>query len=921
MSVPERLAQAWALKEQCFSVWNREPASAAAAADALRQLCATAETPATPQDHEIEALADWTEGIAEITRGHMSGAANCFDRAAAAFRGLGQPLNAAQTQVPKIMVLSTQGRHVEAAACAERTLRELRALGDVRGAGKVSLNLGSLNIARDAYPEAARHYREAAVLFARVGDHEHSVMADYGLADALTAMGDFDEALHYYERTRLRASRHGLHKLGAMVAEAVALLDLARGRYREALAGMETARCEYERLAMPQSVAFAEKQLGDAYLELRLLAEALSLFDLALAKFEALDLPDDRAWALSQRGRALALLGRRAEATLSFAAAAELFAALGNPVGEAAIALARAELALDDGQGVAALALTEQAATAFDAADRADGRARADLLRAECLMQTGQLEAAQQQFDATLQRALELQLLAVQVRCRTGQGRLAQARGDEVAARAAFDTAIEAFEDQRRALPGDEIRSAFLDDHLLPYQGLLRLALTAHQRDASPQTAAAVLHHLDGIRARTLSERLLEAPVDTDDDAVTQVLRTRLNWLYRRTQRLDDEAEPSAALNDERQCAERELLERARRQRLAAPSRSAETPAADDGFSLTALQAALADDDALVEYGVLDGELFACVVNRRGVQVQRRLASWPDVQETLRAARFQIETLRHGSAPVLRHLPSLTARALQRMQRLHALVWAPLAAMLSTTRRVLVVPHGPLGSLPFGALHDGERTVAQRHALALAPSARLALRGLQRQPVPARQVLALGESSRLPQAASEARFVAGLFGQGQVFVDAEASVATLQAHAAAADVIHLACHAEFRADNPMFSALHLADAALTVDSAERLTLRPGTVVLSACETGLAENSRGDEMFGLVRAFLVAGAARVVASLWPVDDRVTAAFMAHFYSALQRGDAPALALQQAQNLSARDHPHPFYWAAFTLYGGF
>jgi len=69
----------------------------------------------------------------------------------------------------------------------------------------------------------------------------------------------------------------------------------------------------------------------------------------------------------------------------------------------------------------------------------------------------------------------------------------------------------------------------------------------------------------------------------------------------------------------------------------------------------------------------------------------------------------------------------------------------------------------------------------------------------------------------------------------------------------------------------------------------------------------------------VRAFLIAGAARVLASLWPVDDATTVSFMAHFHRALSRGASPAAALGRAQAEVMREHAHPFYWAAFQLYG--
>lgn len=913
-----RLALAWALKDLCYAAWSSEPQRAASAADAVRALSMRGGAGAPALAREIEALADWTAGIAHVTRGRMAEATLSFDRAAETFRSLGHADHAAQTQVPKIMALSMQGLYAAAADCAERAQQAFVALGDVRAAGKVSLNLGALNQRRGEFAQAARDSRAAAVLFARVGDHEHSVMADINMANALTSMGDFDEALRIYARARMRAGTHDFPVLETLADEWVAMLQLARGRYREALAGLEGARRRYEQLGMPQHLAIAEKELADAYLELRLLPEALSLFDQVSARFEALNIPDEQAWTLSQRGRVLALLDQPARASDSFARAAALFAAQGSRVGESAVTLARAELALAGGEAGVAEALAGQAARGFAAAGVADGQFRADVVRANALMHTGSVEPARAIFAATLERARELQLLTVQVRCLTGQGLAAQALGETAAAQVAFNAAVELFEDQRRALPGDELRSAFLTDHLRPYQELLRMALRAHAAAPSSAAAATVLLQLDRFRARSLGERLAQ-PAGAEDDASTPGLRERVNWLYRRVQRLDDEGESSAALNDELRRTELELLERARRARIAthAPRSSV---VADEAFQLSALQGLLGEDGALLEYGVLDDELFACVVTSAGVQLLRHVAKWGEVLEALRAARFQIDTLRHGAAALQPHLPSLTARAGARMAHLHALVWAPLAGALAGAQRVLVVPHAQLGSLPFAALHDGTEFLAQRHLLAVVPSARLALRGLLRQPVRSRQMLALGESSRLPHAAHEAVFVAGLFPQGEAFVGAQATLENLRANAGHADVIHLACHAQFRNDNPMFSALHLHDGALTVELAEGLSLRAGIVVLSACETGLAEAGSGNEAVGLVRAFLVAGAARVLASQWPVDDAVTARFMAGFYAALCRGRTPAQALRVAQAEVRHEHPHPFYWAAFTLHGG-
>jgi tetratricopeptide (TPR) repeat protein len=910
------LAVAWALKDLCYAAWSSDPQRAARAADALRAMCVDAS--AEPQAREVEALADWTAGIAHLTRGEMDPATQAFDRAAATFRSLGRAEHAVQTQVPKIMALSMLGQYDRATECAEQAQRELVALGDVRSAGKVSLNLGALHVQRGAYAQAAERSREASVLFARAGDHEHSVMADVNMAHALASLGDFNEALRIFARARMRSVAHGFPVLEAIVGGSVALLQLARGQYSEALAGFEASRRKNEQLALPQPLAVSEKQLADAYLELRLLPEALALYEQVLARFQGLNMPAEQAWTLAQRGRTQALLAQPSQAEASFERAAALFVEQGNGGGEAAVSLARAELALTVGDVDKAVGLAARAAQGFVGAGLADGRFRADAVRALGLLCAGSVGPARALFDATLASARELQLLTVQVRCLTGQGLTALALADATGAQAAFEAAVELFEDQRRALPGDELRSAFLSDHLRPYQELLRMALLAHATSPSAERAAGVLQQLDRVRARSLGERLAqggggEAPASTQD------LRDRLNWLYRRVQRLQDDGESSAALSAELRRAELELLERARRERFAAPPRERAQAAADE-FDVGQLQARLGEADALVEYGVQGDELFACIVTRDGVSLHRHVAPWGEVIDALRAARFQLETLRHGASPVHQHLASLTERAQRRLARLHALVWAPLAGALSHCRRLLIVPHAQLGLLPFAALHDGECALVQRHELAVMPSARLAVRGLGRQTVAPQRTLVLGESSRLPHAAREAQSVVGLFPGGCAYVGAQATIETLVTHAGSADMIHLACHAQFRSDNPMFSALQLHDGALTVERIEALKLRSGMVVLSACETGLAELGSGDEMVGLVRAFLVAGAARVLASLWPVDDEVTALFMTSFYAALCCGQAPAAALRLAQNDVMRQHPHPFYWAAFVLHGG-
>lgn len=915
LNAAQRLALAWALKEACLGAWHTDPARTQSAALRLGELAVRSSGQA-----EIDALAAWTGAIGDLTRGAMSEAVTGLDLAASLFAGLGQAHHAAQTQVPKIMALSMLGQYDQATTCAEATLRALTQHGDTESAAKLRQNLGSLHMHRDAYEPAAHHYREAAVMFARSGQMRASVMADIGLADAITAQGDFDAATLMYDRARMRAVHHDLPVLVAIVDESTAVLDLARGRYGAALAGMERARRGYEALAMPQYLAIVEKQLADAYLELRLLPEAMALYDAALPRFEALEMLPERAWTLVQRGRVLALLNRPDAAGAELQAAADLFAVQDNVVGVAAVALARSELASARGDPTAALALSQVAAQGFAQARQAEGQLRADLACAQARLALGDWTHAESSFAACLDRARELCILPPQVRALTGQGLVAQATGRRVVAQAAFEAAASLFEDQRRALSGDEFRHAWLTDHLRPYRELLSMALAPEA--GADVDCAAVLLQLERVRARSLGERLTGVVPDESNPELP-LLRGRLNWLYQRLRKVQDEGGESQVLMDELRDTERSLLEGVRRERLAT-GMAAHVAGGDAPIDLVALRRALGAEDALIEFGVSGDELFACVVRREGIQLTRQLAHWPGVQEAAQSLRFQIETLRHGSGPVARHMPHLQKRVTQRLQQLHGLLWAPLAEALAGCARVLIVPHAQLAGLPFAALHDGQGHIGVRLQMALAPSARVALHGLlhraPEQVAAQARALVLGESSRLPQAGSEARHVASLFTNSVCLIDEAATLEALRSEAPGADVIHLACHGQFRSDNPWFSALHLRDGAVTAEWLQGLSLNQAMVVLSACETGLSEQGQGDEMVGLVRAFLVAGASRVLAALWPVDDAVTEQFMGVFYGELVAGAVGACALQSAQRSVMQVHPHPYYWAGFVLQGG-
>jgi CHAT domain-containing protein len=117
----------------------------------------------------------------------------------------------------------------------------------------------------------------------------------------------------------------------------------------------------------------------------------------------------------------------------------------------------------------------------------------------------------------------------------------------------------------------------------------------------------------------------------------------------------------------------------------------------------------------------------------------------------------------------------------------------------------------------------------------------------------------------------------------------------------------------------MFSSLHLADGWVTVRDITRQRLKARLVTLSACETGVNEIYSGEELLGLTRGFLSAGAQSLIVSLWNVNDEATNRLMSEIYRNLQLGRTPAASLRAAQTEFISRGVHPYYWSPFISIG--
>jgi CHAT domain-containing protein len=342
--------------------------------------------------------------------------------------------------------------------------------------------------------------------------------------------------------------------------------------------------------------------------------------------------------------------------------------------------------------------------------------------------------------------------------------------------------------------------------------------------------------------------------------------------------------------------------------------------------NLPALQQSLAADQQALVYFMTADEVMVFVVSRESMQIMRRLCTPAQLADAAANWQFQIGRVELSPEYRARHATRMSQALRMALADLYQLILAALAPCL-TAPRLLFIPCGLLHQLPFHALWAGDHFVLEAFECAYAPSASMAVWMLadaaKENVFHSWAGLALSDPA-IPGARAEVTAAARHFAAHWLYLDEAASLANLQLAARSAEILHLATHGLFRPDNPFFSMLKLADGWIDVQALYQLPLVAKLVVLSACESGAGVVRGGDDVIGLARGFLAAGARSLLVSLWNVQDASAVALMEDFYTELTqkarpRGTRPAAALRRAQQAAIRAGKHPYEWAPFSLIG--
>jgi len=471
-------------------------------------------------------------------------------------------------------------------------------------------------------------------------------------------------------------------------------------------------------------------------------------------------------------------------------------------------------------------------------------------------------------------------------------------RGDRKSAIDYLRQAVDTIERQRSTVNREVGKIGFIANKQTTYERLVALLVEEGR-------ASEALRYAERAKSRALVDILAEKRRFVARDAD---IPENIEWV---NQEVTSVSRASLVAPDEAERRTRGI--RRKREQIEESSPDLASLVVVGSLPIPDIQRQLAADETLIEYFGDADTLHVFVVDRSSVKAIR--LSTPSLTENVKRFRADVQSPSHDD-----HRASGA--------QLHRQLIAPVLPH-AKHERLVIVPHGPLHYLPFGALSDDNTFLADRYRLRILPAASV-MRFLGRGSSRARGLFAIGNPDLgdaeldLPAAEREARAIVSTRRDATARVGANATETALRREGSKAEILHIASHGEFDESRPLESRLLLAgddrnDGNLTVGELYDLRMNARLVTLSACETGLGDIRKGDDVIGLTRGFLYAGADAIVSSLWKVDDAATAELMVAFYRGLETHDTrDALWLAQ-RKIREEYHPHPFYWSAFQLTG--
>ncbi len=864
----------------------------------------------------------------------------------------------------------------------EEALTDYRLAGDTAGEAEALARIGDASADLGNNHEATKYYNLSLPLWRSVGNLKAEAITLSNLAYAYDSLGEGQKALDYYDQSLAPTRKVGDLRGEGITLNNIGVVYNQIAERQQALDYYNRALIIRRNVGDKRGEAITLNNIGVVFEALGELQKALDHYNQSLALMKSLRNQRGEASTLSNIAKIQALMFDFQKARQVYEEALSLHRAVGNRTAEASALTNLARVEFSSGANEKALRyLTEALKLAKDAKDR---RNEANVLAGlgDLYASTGDHANALLHYRQALPIWKAVADRRAEADTLYGVARVEMQKDDLTVARDAVQSALPLIEFMRNKVTGSDLRTSYFATAQKSYELLIDILMRLHEKNPAASHDVTALQVNEQARARSLLELLAEAhadirhgvntPLVQREHALQQQRDFKVEYQFRLLNR-NHTPEQASALAAEIDTLTDQLRQVQAELRATSPAYSNLTH--PQTLSLAEMRQIIDPETMLLQYSLGDERSYLWLVPRKGPVVTLTLPKRAEIEAAAQAwTRLlteggSLESLDRSAsalsriviAPAVKHLRAkrlvivadgalhyVPFAALPLSQRGGApllvhyeVVNLPSASTLAALREIPEPQRSPTATLAVIAdpvfrtddarvktktspsdrnQQDGERLVQNERAADAARSV-----GLKRAGIDLRRLT----FSRL-----EAEQLLKLVPQRESFaaLDFAASQATvIDPSVSQYRLLHIATHGYLNPDRPEFSGLVLSlvdqfgepqDGFLSLSEIYNLRLKSDLVVLSACQTGLGRQVRGEGLIGLTRGFMYAGSPRVVASLWSVGDRATAELMQRFYTEMLRRKLPPPAALRAAQLSMLREPRwsaPHQWAGFVFHG--
>lgn len=788
------------------------------------------------------------------------------------------------------------------------------------------LNYGVLLQRAGRLAEALTAQQRALELAQALHDDQSASDIRVNLALTLADMGEFASCEQLLQESRVAAAAFAQEATVARIDMDLGMLYTILGRPADALRAFEQARQHFTLSQNHMELGSVLLREAELLERLGALRQAQRAYRAAQEHFAALEMWPQVSLTLVQGAIAFRLDHEFEQAAAWLHQAEVLWAAQQHVLGLARIQLERVALAVAQNQLTVARALLRREFMEAPMQQAMPGlAAQAQLLAAVIYQRQGALahhRAEQQDLYNQATAAYQFVLAysrqqgdhQLQRQALAGLAELAWPQEPSKAFQL-VEQALQQDEMMRTALSLQELKASFL---LKTNELLLQLVEWAFLLNQPEQmlryswrakgaalldlfTAAEAIPHASAAKVRTEATEL---------EALRQQLAT-LRWQAAVQHATAGQLETTAEQQNPAIYALEEKLLAHRRQQNHEVTALIQWEDISPGALIAAAGA-----DLLIEYICTNGQLMAITVDQQGRCTHYLLAELDTVLEVQDELQFAIRSALWHFTQQQNISAALHDESQALLTFLYDLLLAPLG--IAGYRRLLIAPCDALHKIPFAALWHAGKFLIEAHPIELIYTGALLIKAPPPAALGAPIVIASSADGQLPTVSHEVDAIQRHFSTATCLIDQQNAVAQLHAQPEPPCFVHLAAHTLERNDNPLFTALRLAQAMLSVEECYELPLHGTAVVtLSSCKTSSGMDSAG-ALLAFQSAMLVAGAHRVISSLWEIHGAFSVPWMERFYGYLARGEPPAQAWRKTQIACLADPQlnHPALWAAFV-----